>query len=360
MSLVFDRSYRLSVIEQKVTYTGGSAPANIKQGYSTAWKASPNASGSPLSALQQTYHPTVFLQQDNATGNLVGVSTDTANQTKTTSGGDSVMITNLHMTAEINSAAKEGDVATSVIRVFNASKETRAKLERKNAYVILEAGYGNDVGIVFTGTSQKAFSRKQGTDIVTEIQCVDSNVQLKTSRVSFAWPPNTKYSQILTDIAGAMKEQGIATGFLETKAKNLDSLPSPAETVAKGGYSFQGLSSQLLDKVCEQFNYSWYITLNELYIHPRTFNKFTVQYDINADLMKSMEPEQESKQEVPSVETPARFKLVTFLDHRIKIGQLIRITQGQYKGLYKVISVDTRLSYLDGGGWDSEIVLEIA
>lgn len=352
MSLVFDRSYRLSVIEQKVTYTGGSAPANLKQGYYSAWSVPPVDSS--LQGIR-TSIPSIRSSQNQSES----VLNTTINQTKTTSGGDSVMITTLHMTAEINSAAKEGDVATSVIRVFNASKETRAKLERKNAYVILEAGYGNDVGIVFTGTSQRAFSRKQGTDIVTEIQCVDSNVQLKTSRVSFAWPPNTKYSQILTDIAGAMKRQGIATGFLETKAKNLDSLPSPAETVAKGGYSFQGLSSQLLDKVCEQFQYNWFIVLNELYIQPRTFNGYTVNYNVNEDLIKSIQAHTESSQEAPSVETPSRVNMTTFLDHRIKIGQLITIPSGNYKGVYKVISVETKLSYLDGGSWDSEIVLEI-
>lgn len=347
--MLYERRYRLSVIEQKVEYVSGSAPANLKQGYYSAWKVPPVDSS--LQGL-----PTSVSTQINAQEAL-----QSANNAKTiTSGGDSVLITDLHITAEINSKSGEGESAKSVIRVYNASSATRAKLEKKNAYVILEAGYGDDIGIVFVGTSQRAFSRKQGTEYITEIVCIDSNVQLKTSRVSFAWPVNTKYSKIFEDVAAAMKDQGIATGFLETKAKNLPSLPSPDETVAKGGFSFQGTTAQLLDKLCQQFSYHWSISLNELYIHPRTFKSFTVQYDFSADLVMSLEPQSDSTQETPNVEVPSRYKLSTFLDHRIKIAQLINIRAGNFKGRYKVISVDTRLSYLDGGAWSSEIVLEAA
>lgn len=353
MSLVYDRKYRLSVIEQKVEYTSSSAPANIKHGYYSAWKVPPVDSS--LQGIQSPI-PSV---NPSSSSSVSSINKITGNTTKSVSGGDSVMITELQVTAEINSKTGEGETAKSIIRVYNASADTRKKLERKNAYVILEAGYGDDIGVIFVGTSQRAFSRKQGTEMVTEIHCIDSNIQLKTSRVSFSWPPNTKYSTMLSDVAKAMKEQGIATGYLETKAKNLPSLPSPDETIAKGGYSFQGLTTQLLDKLCSQFNYTHYITLNELYIHPRTFKSFTVQYDMGTNLIKSLEPQTDSSTESPSVETSARFLLSTFLDHRIKAGQLINITSGQYQGKYKVISIDTTLDYLGGGAWDSRITMEV-
>lgn len=349
--MIFERSYTLSVIEQKVAYTSGKAPANIKQGYSSAWKVPPVDSS--LKGIDVS-----TLTQNNSTTSSTGASTD-GNSSKTVA-GDGVLINRLHITAEINSKAEDGESATSIIRVFNANPDTRAKLEKKNAYVVLEAGYLNDTGIVFVGSSIKAFTQKQGNDMVTEIHCMDSNVQLKTSRVSFSWPPKTKYSQIIADVASSMKEQGIATAVLETKAKNLPSLPSPDETVADGGMSFQGMSSQLLDKLCTQFQYNWYISLNELYIHPKSFNTFTVQYVMRTDLIKSIAPQLETKQETPNVETPSRFKMSTFLDHRIKVGQLISIPDGKFAGKYKVISVDTQLSYLDGGNWDSSVLMEAA
>lgn len=352
MSLVYDRKYRLSVIEQKVEYTSSSAPANIKQGYYSAWKVPPVDSS--LQGIQSPI-PSV---NPSSSSSVSSINKITGNTTKSVSGGDSVMITQLQITAEINSKTGEGETAKSVIRVYNASADTRAKLEKKNAYVILEAGYGDDIGVVFVGTSQRAFSRKQGTEMITEIHCIDSNIQLKTSRVSFSWPPNTKYSTILSDVAAAMKEQGIATGYLETKAKNLPTLPSPDEIVAKGGFSFQGLTTQLLDKLCSQFSYTHYITLNELYIHPKQFKSFSVVYDFSGDLIKSIQPQMDNAGESPSVETSSRFQVSTFLDHRIRVGQLINITSGRYIGKYKVISIDSRLDYLGGSVWDSEILLE--
>jgi hypothetical protein len=347
MSKVWNRVYRLSVIEQKVEYTSSSAPPNIKQGFYSAWKTPPVAPD--LAGIPQV---------GGSGENALKLDTGGSTQVKTLSGGDSVLISGLHMTADIQAKAAEGESAKSVIRVFNASKDTRSKLERKNAYVILEAGYGDDYGIVFTGSVLKAFSRKSGTEMITELVCVDSNVQLKTSRVSYSWPPNTSYATIINDVAASMQKQGVAKGFIETNAKNLPSLPSPAETKATGGFTFQGLTSQLLDKLCEQFSYSWFIVLNELYIQPKSFNSYTVVYDMSNSLVKSFEPEQDTAEETPNVETKGRFRMSTFLDHRIKIGQRVRLTEGQYKGLYKVVSVDTSLSYLDGGAWDSNILLE--
>jgi hypothetical protein len=349
MSQLWNRVYRLSVIEQKVTIVNNSPPPKITQDFYSAWRTPPidgSLAGDPNPLPIPQSSPTAVSGDSTA-----------PNQTKTLSGGDSVLIKDLHITADIDSATKEGDVAKATIRIYNASKDTRVKLERKNAYVILEAGYGNDYGIVFTGTVLRASSRKEGTEMVTELLCSDSNIQLKTGRVSYAWPAGTTYATIIDDVAKAFQSQGIARGFVETKAKNLPTLQSPAETTATGGYSFQGLSSQLLDKLCEQFQYVWYITLNELYIHPRTFNSFTVQYDVSAQIIKSLEPTQESTDEVPSVETKSRYQLITFLDHRIKTGQRIRLIEGRYKGTYKVISVSTSLSYFDGD-WDSNIIIE--
>lgn len=345
---LFNRRYVLNVIEQQIEYTKNAPPEKLSGAFKSAWIPVPvdsSLAGAPAAV--------VF--DETATS-----STLTGNQTKSVSGGNSVAVTELHMTADISSKAEEGETARIIIRIYNANKDTRSKLERKNAYVVLQAGYDTDIGIVFVGSVEKAFSYRRGTEMVTELQCVDSNVQLKTSRVSFSWPPNTYYSQIISDVTTALKKQGIATGLVETSTPNLPTLKAPSSTVATGGLSFQGLASQLLDKLANQFNYSWYITLNELYFHPRTFNKYTVEYEMREELLKSFAPEQESQSEVPSVETPSRFKAQIFLDHRIKVGQLVNISTGNYQGKYKVISVDTTLSYLDGGSWDSVLVLEAA
>lgn len=356
MSNLYNRSYVLSIIEQKVTYSRESTPPPVKQAFVSAWDDILNIPdledgilnyGDLEDGILNTEDP-----QPESTPPVKEVQ-----QTKTISGGNSVAITKLHIEADISSSDKEGEAAKCTIRVYNASKDTRAKLERKNAYVILQAGYENDIGIVFTGTVLKAYTIKQGNNVVTELLCQDSNIQLKTSRVSYSWPPNTSYATIINDVAKEMQKQGVSIGLVNTDEPNLPSLPSPKDTIAKGGYTFQGMATQLLDKLCSQFKYSYYITLNELYIHPKYFKNFTVQYDMPLDIIKSIRPENDTSDDVPSIEKPVEFKLVTFLDHRIKIGQLIRISEGDYKGTYKVKEVSTNLSY-QGGDWDSTLKLE--
>lgn len=375
MSNLYNRSYVLSVIEQKVSYTRETKPDTIKQSFVSAWEEQVPVESSLTGSGE--YVP-VYSERDVeqfdlvATGTAVPVDSSLAGsgedtftpqlrtitqQTKTFSGGNSVAITKLHIEAEISSSDKEGEAAKCTIRVFNASKDTRAKLERKNAYVILQAGYENDIGIVFTGTILKAYTTKQGNNVVTELLCQDSNVQLKTSRVSFSWPPNVSYSKIIEDIANNLQKQGISRGVIITNEAKLPTLPNPANTLAKGGYTFQGLSSQLLDKVCDQFGYTWQINLNELNIYPKFYKGFTTQYDVSIDIIKSIRPDTDSSEDTPNIEKPAEFVMETFLDHRIRIAQLVRIISGEYAGTYKVREVRTSLSY-ESGDWSSILKLE--
>ena len=373
---LYTRSYVLSVIEQKVSYTREERPVTIKQEFISSWKdevpVDGNLTGSGGSVpVFSTRDVNQFEVVEGDTlappidGSLAGSGETipetrqlfTTQQTKTTSGGRSVAINKLHIEADITSSDKEGEVSNSTIRIYNASKDTRAKLERKNAYVILEAGYEGDIGIVFTGTVAKAYSRKVGNNVITELLCLDSNVQLKTSRVSFSWPPNTSYSVIMQDVAKQLQKQGISTGVIITDEAKLPTLPNPSKTVAKGGYTFQGLASQLLDKLCDQFGYTWNINLNELSLYPKFYNGFTTQYDLPLDIIKSIRPETDSSDDTPNIEKPAEFLLETFLDHRIRIGQLVRIIDGNFKGTYKVREVRTSLS-LEGGSWDSLLKLE--
>ena len=161
----------------------------------------------------------------------------------------------------------------------------------------------------------------------------------------------------MKDVAKQLQKQGISSGVIITEEAKLPTLPNPSKTVAKGGYTFQGLASQLLDKLCDQFGYTWNINLNELNIYPKFYNGFTTQYDLPLDIIKSIRPETDSSDDTPNIEKPAEFMLETFLDHRIRIGQLVRIVDGNFKGTYKVREVRTSLS-LEGGSWDSLLKLE--
>lgn len=79
------------------------------------------------------------------------------------------------------------------------------------------AGYAGLVETLFIGVVGKATSRRDGPDIVTELECADGEQALLGSTFSKSYPPGTKLPQILQDVATAMDvDPGIALGIPNT------------------------------------------------------------------------------------------------------------------------------------------------
>jgi hypothetical protein len=278
-----------------------------------------------------------------------------------TSNGSGVLVDDLQITASIKSLATTSDNSNTEITIYNASEATRAKLEIQNAYIILEAGYEESVGIIFTGNILSYSTVKDGTNVVTTLVCATSEVPIKTSRSSISYAPNYQngnYGDVIRDIVAQMKLGGVAEGVIVTDQSNLRNLPNPDNTSLKGGYSFRGHTTQLLDKICEQFDYVWYITLGELYIHPKFYNSFGVKYSIVNSQIKSIRPEQDTTNISPTITRPSGLKCIVSLDHRMKTGETVEVLEGEYKGLYKILSVEHDLNF-EGDTWDTILALEV-
>ena len=341
MDKVYNRRYVLTVIEQKVELVSRvGAPAV------------------PVVASQFHFQSTTPSFNDGASEVLPQQQTPIVDE-KITSGGDSVAIRGLHIEADIKSASEAGSTSSSTtIRIFNMSPQTRAKVEKPNAYVVLQAGYGDNLGIIFKGNITSFQTVKEHPNVVTTLTCTDSDVTLRSAKVSYAWSPDFgTYGDVLKDIADKMKSGGgIAKGNIVTDKPNMTPLVAPDDVQLKGGLSFQGYLSQLLDKICDQFDYVWYITLNELYIHPKYYTRFDTKFTVNANLIKSARPAQDKTNDKPDIEKPTSIVLETFLDNRFKVGSAISL-EGDYRGDYKVMEVSHKLSY-EGNEWDTVVKME--
>jgi hypothetical protein len=155
-----------------------------------------------------------------------------------------------------------------------------------------------------------------------------------------------------------MKSGGVAEGVIITDKSNVPNLPAPDATTISGGFSFRGYVTQLLDNICDQFDYTWYITLNELYIHPKFYNSFGIKYTLNDYQVKSIRPQQDTSNVSPTITRPTGVLLITTLDYRMKVGESIEVNFGQYKGVYKILSVEFQLDY-EGQDWDTILSLEV-
>ncbi len=118
--------------------------------------------------------------------------------------GTSEYTNNLHITFNIEkSLSKTPNTAT--ITAINLRPEVRETIEKnKHTPVKLEAGYGDDLHLVFLGEARSAYSETNGPDIITKIEGADGERQMQTARVALPVAPKTSPQSVLQSLAGLM------------------------------------------------------------------------------------------------------------------------------------------------------------
>lgn len=85
---------------------------------------------------------------------------------------------------------------TAKVQVWNLNKQNLATLEAENCFLLLKAGYGNTLPVILSGTVSHTSTRKDGSDMLTEIEVVDGLMEVRDTWVSmsYAGKVNTKKS----------------------------------------------------------------------------------------------------------------------------------------------------------------------
>jgi len=141
-------------------------------------------------------------------------------------------------------------------RVYNLNQDSRALVETVNSVLILKAGYKRDVGelTIFTGTVTRAITKREGADLVTELEMSDSGLEYRDKKTSFSFAPGVSAGQVLSNIA--------ATFGLPVR-------PLPTEITQKqypDGFAFVGRSREAMAKACEYLGLEWSLQNREVQI----------------------------------------------------------------------------------------------
>jgi len=98
------------------------------------------------------------------------------------------------------------------IAIWNLSSTSRAALAKlTNVPVRLEAGYVDDVGVIFQGDLRSARSRREGTDIITRVAGGDGEVKIRTARINRTFAKGTPIGTVIRDLGQAL---GVGEGNL--------------------------------------------------------------------------------------------------------------------------------------------------
>lgn len=162
-------------------------------------------------------------------------------------GSSGVEIQGLRMAFQITKTSSRNP-NNSTIRVWNLSRETRAKLERPDTRCVLYAGYAEAQGALkcFEGDVTFAWSRAERADVITEFQLGEGAVATRDSMTSRGYRAGATTRRALEDIAADM-------GLPLVMADSL-----PGRTYG-GGLALHGPSRTALDKVTRAAGLAWSI-----------------------------------------------------------------------------------------------------
>lgn len=164
-----------------------------------------------------------------------------------------------------------------VIEVFNLSQEHRSQLaeqmpgktsvkkarkqakEQKTSMpllgtipVRLEAGYGEDIDLLFLGDLRTCDTEIVDADYVTTLSTGDADKAFKTSRVSLAVGPKTPLNTVM---AAVLKTLGLGLGNLSTVVQKLQG----GSTTLPRGAVLSGPTARVLSDLCRSADIEWFI-----------------------------------------------------------------------------------------------------
>lgn len=272
--------------------------------------------------------------------------------------GDARKITNLHITANFEkSTTGNGSKDTpNKIVVYNMSPATEEVLHNEDVYISIRAGYASDkeLPVLFSGQVKASYTEKKGTDRLTHIICGNAHVSKKNTRVSVSYPPSTAKTDVIKDLA--LKFNGISQGYL--------ALEDLEGSLYNSGRSFNGNLSDILDTVCKENSLKWFVDENKIFVVPLVFinpssSDFKTlikrAYEISSTSLLSIRPERSTENNYSfSPDAKGGLNIDMLLDGRVKIGEYIKIKDGEFQGTYKVADIKHKLSY-EGKDWTTSV-----
>lgn len=112
---------------------------------------------------------------------------------------------------------------TGSFRIFNLAKDTRENIFQdlyqidRWCFLDVYAGYGNNMPLIFTGKVLQAYSSRQGTEVITEIQALDNDIIQSYS--SHVFEAGTPKMDVLTTLMQDMPN--VELGAVGTMEGNL-------------------------------------------------------------------------------------------------------------------------------------------
>ena len=222
---------------------------------------------------------------------------------------------------------------TAEITIYNLTDNTINQFAVNNK-ITIEAGYGTDTGVIFTGYITKRKSRWEDVDKVMEVRAIDDQNREEIEVESISYSAGTKASYILKDLCGRVG--------LPIAAFNVVRDYEYTDEVSVDGDLFRAI--QQYADVCKV---SAYICKSKIYVRSLSDGdntKFVLSSDTGLLSVEEFEDEVESREE-GFTDTIKGFDVEMLGQHRIQTASIITLDSKNYKGTFRVKEGKHRYKY---------------
>lgn len=225
----------------------------------------------------------------------------------------------------------ESNPNTSTISIYNLNESSRARLEAKDAICSLDVGYGEELEQIFVGNVAKAFTKKVGTDFVTEVECGDGEKAFQEAKVDISFPPGATMQQVLDKVASSFKSVtsgGVKSikNFLLTQFKSFGT-----------GLVLSGSSKDILDNLTKTAGLEWSIQDGELQFLEAGKGTLETAFEVSSSTGLIGSP---GKIKAASVDGPqGGIEFQVLLQPKLRPGRLVKISSAGVSGVYRATKV---------------------
>ena len=219
------------------------------------------------------------------------------------------------------------------LSIYNLSKDTYDFI-KKGMILIIDAGYQEDHGVIFTGNIDKVTTTKQKPDVITTLESKDGLKSLINTYVFKTFAANTSVSTIINYL---ISEMGFSKGTLSG---------IPLDKKILNGVSLAGSAKSYMDKYSKSYNFKWFV--NDNFIHVlkpnETVNNQAILLNSKSGLLSGLEP------------TEKGFKVRSLLRWSLNPGNYVKIETSKENDFFKVLNV-THSGDSRANDWFSEMEL---
>jgi hypothetical protein len=242
----------------------------------------------------------------------------------------STRITDLRIAFTVDKmGGREPNKAT--IAVTNLSQQTRAAFEVKGLRVVLEAGYLEQSGAIFIGSTYLVKHRREGADVVTTIEGADGGEEVTAAIGSWSFASGSSAASAVRTVAAGL-------GLPLSTGSRINPLPA----VLAKGFATAGLASDALDDITRATGLTWSIEDGQVQILDAVAGDGSGDIVLNADRGMIGSPERTEVKDEKTKKKKQRVLIRALIQPRIRPRRLLLVTSidvPQLSGRYEAKTV---------------------